>query len=109
MEWGGGGREVEELPAELDVELEREEEEEGEEKEDGGRLAVSFLEPGGELQREPRGETETPESQLSFRLRLPPPRPGANNIVTIWSKLSASESSPGEGLCAGDFSALNLW
>ena len=98
---------MEELPAELDVELEREEEE-GEEKEDGGRLTVSFLEPGGELQREPRGETETPESQLSFRLRLPPPRPGAN-IVTIWSKLSASESSPGEGLCAGDFSALNLW
>ena len=86
---------MDELPAELDVELEREE---------GG----SFLEPGGELQREPRGETETPESQLSFRLRLPPPRPGAN-IVTIWSKLSASESSPGEGLCAGDFSALNLW
>lgn len=85
MEWGGGWREVEELPAELDVELEREEE-----KEEGGRLAVSFLEPGGELQREPRGETETPESQLSFRLRLPPPRPG-------------------EGLCAGDFSALNLW
>ena len=77
-EWGGGCREVEELPAELDVELERErvvEEEEGEEKEEGGRLAVSFLEPGGELQREPRGETETPESQLSFRLRLPPPRP----------------------------------
>ena len=53
---------MDELPAELDVELEREE---------GG----SFLEPGGELQREPRGETETPESQLSFRLRLPPPRP----------------------------------
>ena len=70
MEWGGGWREVEELPAELDVELEREEE-----KEEGGRLAASFLEPGGELQREPRGETETPESQLSFRLRLPPPRP----------------------------------
>ena len=55
--WGGGWSEVEELPVELDVELEREEELEG--KEEGGRLAASFLEPGGELQREPRGETET--------------------------------------------------
>ena len=39
----------------------------------------SFLDPGGELQREPRGETETPESQLSFLLRLPPPRPAKWN------------------------------
>ena len=79
-EWGGGWREVEELPAELDVELERELDVE-EVKEEGGMLAVSFLDPGGELQREPRGETETPESQLSFRLRLPPPRPGAGIVA----------------------------
>ena len=59
---------MEELPAELERE-----EEDGE----GG----SFLEPGGELQREPRGDTETPESQLSFRLRLPPPRPGVIVII----------------------------
>ena len=80
VERGGGCKEVEELPAELDVELVRELDVE-EVKEEGGMLAVSFLDPGGELQREPRGETETPESQLSFRLRLPPPRPGAGIVA----------------------------
>ena len=61
--------------AELDIELDL-----GEEKEEE---VESFLDPGGELQREPRGETETPESQLSFLLKLPPPRPATWKNV-IW-------------------------
>ena len=81
----GGCREFDELDIELDL---------GEEKLDLGEIELdlgegkveeveSFLDPGGELQREPRGETETPESQLSFLLRLPPPRPATWKNV-IW-------------------------
>ena len=70
----GGCREFDELDIELDLGEEKEEEVE------------SFLDPGGELQREPRGETETPESQLSFLLKLPPPRPATwnNHKSQIW-------------------------
>ena len=66
----GGCSEFDELDIELDLGEEKEEEVE------------SFLDPGGELQREPRGETETPESQLSFLLKLPPPRPATWNNHT---------------------------
>ena len=70
----GGCREFDELDIELDLGEEKLDLGEGKEEE-----VESFLDPGGELQREPRGETETPESQLSFLLRLPPPRPAKWN------------------------------
>ena len=70
----GGCSEFDELDIELD--LGEEKLDLGEEKEEE---VESFLDPGGELQREPRGETETPESQLSFLLKLPPPRPATWN------------------------------
>ena len=74
----GGCREFDELDIELDLGEEKLDLGEGKEEE-----VESFLDPGGELQREPRGETETPESQLSFLLRLPPPRPATWKNV-IW-------------------------
>ena len=77
----GGCREFEELDIELDLGEGKEEEVE------------SFLDPGGELQREPRGETETPESQLSFLLRLPPPRPATWNDV-IWERSRSTQGMP---------------
>lgn len=96
---------------------------EEEEWREGGALP-SLLEPGGELQREPRGETDTPESQLSFLLRSPPTFPSLLTSSSFPTILLTSPSFPsllltptftsssllaGMGLPAGDFSPLNLW
>lgn len=68
----------------------------------GGRLPPlpsSLLWLGGELQTEPRGDTDTPLSQLSFLLRS----------VACGLTATASSFLAVAGLPWGDFSALNLW
>lgn len=114
----GGVGELRKVGRESDLERDGEEREEegdadGVDREEGGEVPEAcFLPEGGELQTDPRGDTETPESQESFLLSstgglrpssclLPPsillPRPPAS---CLWAGL---------GEPWGDCRVLNLW